>query len=337
MSIDKLKLEIKNENLNKLYLFCGEEEYLKKFYLGKIEEIILRDDQTGLNKIAIEGRAESSKIIEACETMPFFGEKKLVVVKKSELFNSKKSSSSKDNKKDELIEYLQNIPPYTCLVFYEEDIDKRLKMVAAVKKYGMMVEFPFQKPPELVKWAMKVFRSYNKVIDENTASYLIDICETGMTEILNEINKVILYLGDRPEVAIDDIKKVCTKSIKSRIFDLIDAIAERKLDTALKLLNDMMILKEPLPKILFMIAKQLRQLLELKLLCSKGMDGKEACSKMGLNPYVAKKMIRQTSCFSQDKLKKAIQEALELDLSIKTGRINDRTAVEILICNLAAE
>ncbi|HOM01268.1 MAG TPA: DNA polymerase III subunit delta [Acetivibrio sp.] len=337
MSIDKLKLEIKNESLNKLYLFYGEEEYLKKFYLGKIEEIILRDDTTGLNKVVIEGRTEASKIIEACETMPFFAEKKLVVVKKSELFSSKKSKTSKDSKKDELIEYLQSMPNYTCLVFYEEDIDKRLKITGAIKKHGMMVEFPFQKPPELVKWAVRVFKSYDKEIDASTASYFIDICEEGMTEILNEINKVVLYLGERPKVNVDDIKKVCTKSIKSRIFDLIDAIAERKLDLALKLLNDMIILKEPMPKVLFMIAKQLKQLLELKLLRSKGMDGKEACSKMGVNPYAVNKMIRQSDCFSLDKLKKAVQEALELDLSIKTGKINDRTAVEILICNLAAE
>ncbi|GAE87442.1 DNA polymerase III delta subunit [Acetivibrio straminisolvens JCM 21531] len=158
-----------------------------------------------------------------------------------------------------------------------------------------------------------------------------------MAEILNEINKVVLYLGERQKVTVEDIKKVCTKSIKSRIFDLIDAIAERKLDLALKLLNDMIILKEPLPKILFMIAKQLKQLLELKLLFSKGMDEKEVCSKMGLNPYAIKKMIRQSKCFSLEKLKSAVQEALDLDLSIKTGKINDRTAVEILICNLAAE
>ncbi|WP_265443453.1 DNA polymerase III subunit delta [Acetivibrio straminisolvens] len=337
MSIDKLKLEIKNESLGKLYLFYGEEEYLKKFYLGKIEEIILRDDRTGLNKVVIEGKTEASKIVEACETMPFFAERKLVVVKKSELFNSKRSNSSKENKNDELVEYLQNIPDYICLVFYEEDIDKRLKIVGAVKKYGLMVEFPFQKPHELVKWAVKVFGSYGKTIDVSTASYLIDICEDGMAEILNEINKVVLYLGERQKVTVEDIKKVCTKSIKSRIFDLIDAIAERKLDLALKLLNDMIILKEPLPKILFMIAKQLKQLLELKLLFSKGMDEKEVCSKMGLNPYAIKKMIRQSKCFSLEKLKSAVQEALDLDLSIKTGKINDRTAVEILICNLAAE
>jgi len=81
------------------------------------------------------------------------------------LFNSKKSGSS-NNKNDELITYLQNIPEHTCLVFYEENIDNRLKITSAVKKYGMVVEFPFQKPAELVKWAIKVFKSYGKAIDE---------------------------------------------------------------------------------------------------------------------------------------------------------------------------
>lgn len=337
MSVDKLKEEIKNKSFNSLYLFYGEEDYLKKFYLSSIEKIILAEDQTGLNKIVIDGKVEVQKIIEACETMPVFCEKKLVIVKNSGMFKPKKEGSGKQNTKDDLLDYLEEVPSYTCLIFFEEGIDKRLKIVDVVKKKGLIVEFPFQKQPELVKWVVKAVKSNSKEIDTDTASYLIDISEPGMTEILNEINKVILFLGDRTKVTVDDIKKVCTKSVKSRIFDLTDAIAEKNANTALKLLNDMIILKEPLPKILFMIARQLRHTLEMKLLCSSGMGIKEACSKMGITPYVGNKILKQANSFSKDKLTAAIKEALELDLSIKTGRINDRTAAELLICNLAGD
>lgn len=334
MSIDTLKEEIKSNELRNLYLFYGEEEYLKKYYLESIDKIILKDDLTGLNKIVLEGKAEASRIVEACETMPVFSEHKLVIVKNSGAFKSKKDTG-KQSIKDELLEYLNNIPPFTCLVFYEEEIDKRLKLVDIIKKKGLIVEFPYQKPNELVKWVVKAFKSNGKEIDASTASFLVDISESGMTEILNEINKVVLFLGERSKVGSDDIRKVCTKSIKSRIFDLTDAIAERNITAALKLLNDMIILKEPLPKILFMIARQLRHILEMKLLYNEGMGMKEACSKIGITPYAGSKVLKQAASFSIDKLKSAIEETLELDLAIKTGRINDRTATEILICKLA--
>jgi DNA polymerase-3 subunit delta len=337
MSISILKQDIKNKKLNNLYLFYGDEDYLIKHYLNNIEDIVLGGDQTGLNKIVLEENIEIRKIIEACETMPFFCEKKLVLVKGSGLFKSKRGIRGKQNNKDELLDYMQNIPLHVCLVFWEREIDKRLKTVDAIKKKGLVVQFPYQNQNELVRWVMKVVGSNNKEIDTKTASFLIEICEPGMNDILNELDKVLMFLGDRPKVTVDDIEKLCTKSIKSRVFDLTDAISERNVDTALKLLNDMIILKEPLTKILFLIAKQLRQILGMKLLNDEGFGMKEACAKLGITPYIGSKIFKQANGFSPDRLKAAIQEALELDISIKTGKINDRAALELLICNLAAQ
>jgi len=337
MSISALKQDIKNKKLNNLYLFYGDEDYLIKYYIKSMEDIILADDQTGLNKIVIEENVDIQKIIEACETMPIFCEKKLVLVKNSGMFKSRGGAKSKQNKKDELLDYVQNVPSHVCVIFWEKEIDKRLKIVDVIKKQRLIVEFPYQNQNELVRWVMKVVQSNNKEIDTQTASFLIEVCEPGMNDILNELNKVLLFLGERTKVTVEDIEKLCTKSIKSRVFDLIDAISERNVDTALKLLNDMIILKEPFPKILFLIAKQLRQILGMKLLNEEGLDMKDASAKMGLTPYIGSKIFKQANYFSTDKLKAAIQEALEFDISIKTGKINDRTALELLICNLAAQ
>ncbi|TYQ18384.1 UNVERIFIED_CONTAM: DNA polymerase III delta subunit [Acetivibrio alkalicellulosi] len=333
MSLEILKKDIKNKDIKNLYLFYGDEDFLKKYYLEKIEEIILKNDLTNLNKIVLDGKVQVENIIESCDTVPVFSERKLVVVKKSGIFTAK----AKQDGNDQLTEYLASVAPYTCLVFFEDSIDKRIKLVDRVKKNGLIVEFPYQKQPELVKWVVKAFNSSKKEIDVNTASYLVNICEPGMTQILNEVNKVVLYLGEKVQVDTKVIDKVCTKSIKSRIFDLIDAIAEKRINIALKLLNDMIILKEPLPKILIMIARQLRLILEMKLLCDEGMAKKDVCSKMGITPYVGNKVYDQTRSFSVDKLKEVIKETMELDLAIKTGKINDRIAAEVLICKMAED
>ncbi len=335
MSIDVLKEDLKSKKLRNLYLFYGQEEFLKKYYIDSIEKDILENDLSSLNKIVLEGKFDMQKIEDACETLPVFSEKKLVLVRNSGMFKSGKDGSKQQSVKDNLLNYLKNIPDYTVLVFYEEEIDKRLKTVDAVKKNGLIVEFAFQKPAELVKWVTKVFKSHKKEISNEDASYLIEICEQGMTEILNEVKKLVMFVGERINITIEDIEKVCTKSIKSRIFDLTDAVAEKNLDKALNLLNDMVILREPLPKILFMITRQLRHVLEMKLLCKEGFSIKDASTKIGIAPYAGGKVANQAKSFSEEKLKEGIKEAFELDLAIKTGRINDRVAAELLINKLA--
>lgn len=336
MSIDILKEELKNSKIRNLYLFYGPEEYLKKYYLESIEKHILSKDVTGLNRIVIDGKPDTRKIIDATDTMPVFLEKKIVIVKNSGLMKSKKTSGSNEDtkskgKQDDLLSYIQSVPNFTCLVFNEAEIDKRIKLVDAIKKNGLIVEFAFQKPAELVKWAIKVFKSNKKEIDLNNASQLVENSEQGMNEILGEINKLVSYMGERTTVTLKDIQNVCTKSIKSRIYDLTDAIADNNGSEAFKMLNDMIILKEPVQKILFMIARQFRQVLEMKLLNESGLNYNEAAVKMGISPFIAGKILKQASRFKVEKLKSALEESLELDLAIKTGRINDRIATELLI------
>jgi DNA polymerase III subunit delta len=338
LSIDILKEDIKNKKIRNIYLFYGPEEYLKKYYLDSIEKLALDENMKDLNKVVLDGKTDIKKIIDNCETMPVFSEKKLVIVRNSGLFKSKKKSDGNETKKksssDDFTEYIQNIPGFTCLIFYEEEIDKRMKIVDGVKKTGLIIEFPFQKPVELVKWVIKIFKSYKKDIDQITASQMVENSEQGMNEILNEINKVVLYLADKDRVLPSDIDNICTKSVKSRVFDLTDAIAQKNTCKAIKLLDDMVILKEPVIKILFMITRQFRQVLEMKLLKDEGMRTEQAALKMSITPYAAGKISKFADSFTVSKLKMAIEESLLLDVAIKTGKINDRIAAELLIYKL---
>jgi len=338
-----LKEDIKSKKIRSVYVFYGPEEYLKKYYIECIENILLTEELKPLNKIILDGRAEQEKIIEACETMPVFSERKIVLVKNSGLFKAGKKQDTKESKqksrgmdtdktqKDALASYIENMPPYTCLIFYEDEIDKRIKLANAISKKGLLVGFPFQEPMVLAKWVIKELKSQGKDIDMLTASKLVDSCDEGMTEIYNEIKKLVMYLGDRTHVSSKDVDEICSKSIKGRIFDLTDAIAEKNLSGALKLLNDMIILKEPLPKILFMITRQLRLIMEMKLLLTSGHSKNEAAAKMRLTPYASGKVYKQSGGFTIDKLKEAIEDSLEMDLAIKTGKMNDRMAVELFI------
>lgn len=329
MSIQILKKDIKSKSIRNLYLFYGQEEFLKNYYLESIEKIIINEQFKEMNRVVIEGKSNISKIVDNCETLPFFSERKLIIAKNTGLFKSNRAEAQQHGQLGK--DFFRNIPSYICLVFYEDEIDKRLKSVKDVKEYGLIIEFDFQKPAELAKWVMKVFKTYKKEIAPSLAAQLVNYCEPGMTEILNEIKKVILYMGDRKVVESNDLEQVCTKSIKSKVFDLTDAISERDSARAFSLLNDMVLLKEPIPKVLFMITRQFRQVLEMKLLMEDKINIKSAASKIGIHPFIAGKIAKQAERLSIDTLKNAIKRSYELDGDIKTGKINDRIAVELLI------
>ncbi len=335
MSLDILKDDLKNNKIRTLYLFYGPEEYLKKHFADSIEKSLLTADLKALNKVVLEGKAEISRITDHCETLPVFSERKLVIVKNSSLFKPGKKTADTAKKgkpaKDDLSALLQDLPAHVCLIFYEQEIDKRIKAVDVIKKQGLIVEFAYQKPDELTRWVIKRFRAAGAEIDQATASRLVENCEQGMTEILNEVEKLTAYLGGKQKVSFEDIEKVCTKSIKSRVFDLTDAISEKNSSKALKLLNDMVILKEPVPKILFMIARQFRQILQVKLLHAEGSNNGEIASKLGLTPFIAGKILKQAGSFSVERLKKAMEECLEFDIAVKTGKLEDMTAAQLLI------
>lgn len=339
MSLEILKKQIKENNLQNIYLFYGEEEYLKKYYINAITKLVVNEENKELNYISFDGKTDVDTIIANCETLPMFSEKKLVIAKNSGLFKSKKgdvadSGSDKKATKDKLSEYLENMPQYTCLIFVETDLDKRLKLVNAIKKYGLIVELEFQKPADLVKWVIKVFSSYKKSIEQMPASYLVENSEYSMTELLNEIEKIVNFVGDKNQITINDIEQVCQKTIKSRIFDLTDAVSEGNISKALILLNDMAALKEPMQKVLFMIIRQIRMVYRIKLLRQKGVREEVASKQMGLTPFVATKVMSISRNLDINTVEKAMYYSLELDELIKTGKISDRIAIELLIASM---
>ncbi len=348
--------QIRNNEIGSLYLFYGIEEYLKRNFTEQIEKMLLTGDFILLNKIVLEVKTTPSAIIENCQTPPVFSDRKLVIVKNSGLFKGGKKSenigkktadtgkkagkasnagSSGKRTGDELTEFLQIVPEHACLIFIETEIDKRLKIVDLIKTHGLMVEFDNKKPDELTGWVMKRIKDLGHEADPRTTAMIVEYCESGMDDILNEVKKLCSYAGERIKITESDVEKVCTKSVKSRVFDLTDAIGAKQTAKALSLLNDMDVLKEPMPKVMYMIARQFRQLVQVKLLTEDGANQAQIASHFKVPPFIAGKLLKQAQSFPMDKLEKAITTGLELDLAIKTGQLRDRAAIELMIAGLS--
>ncbi len=328
-----LKDDLKSGNIRSLYLFYGPEEFLKRYYLESIENAILPPSARTLNRHVFEGKIDANRLIDCCETLPVLSERKLVLIKNSDLFSA--SSKADGGKGKELLSYLANVPDYNCLIFYEADVDMRQALARFIEGKGLVVDFPYRKGDELKRWVIKAFRTYGKEVDRIAASWIVENCESGMTEMANEINKASVFAGEKKRVTLEDIEAVCVKSVRVRIFDLIDAISDKSPRRALMILDEMVNAREPIPVIMHMIVRQLRLLLQYKLLLGSGADRNQAVLKLGLKPYGAMKLAKQAEMFSADKLRECLEKSLELDMAVKTGRMDERTAAELLLAQLA--
>ena len=157
-----------------------------------------------------------------------------------------------------------------------------------------------------------------------------------MENIRGELEKLLCYCMDRDVITAQDIEAVCTKQVTSQIFDMINAVAERRQKSAMELYYDLLTLKEPPMRILFLITRQFNLLLQVKELKNKGLDANAIGEKVGLAGFIVRKYVAQAAKFREADLRRALEDCVETEEAVKTGRMNDVMSVELLIVKYSA-
>lgn len=317
--------DIKQGNFKQVYLLYGEERYLRRQYRERLQKALCSEGDT-MNTHFYEGKDISvGEIIDLAETMPFLAQRRVIFISSSGLF---KSGGEK------MAEYLAEPNETTYFVFTESEIDKRSKLFKAVQSGGYAAEFAVQDESTLKRWVAGILGREGKRITENTVQLLLTKTGTDMENIHTELEKLICYCIDKDVITDEDVEAICTTRISSHIFDMINAIAGKKQREALELYYDLLALKEPPMRILFLIARQCNMLLQVKELKSKGHDQRSIASKIGVPPFVAGKYLTQASRFKTGTLRSAVAKCVEAEEAVKSGRMNDIMSVEILILSV---
>lgn len=317
--------DIKQNNFKQIYLLYGEERYLRRQYRQKLQAALCSDGDT-MNVHFYSGKdVPVGEIIDLAETLPFLAERRVIFISDSGLF---KSGGEK------LAEYLTSPCESTYFVFTESEVDKRSKLFKTVQSKGYAADFTVQDENTLKRWIAGTLGRDGKKITENTVQLIISKAGTDMDNIQMELEKLICYCMDRDVVTDADVEAVCTTRISNHIFDMINAIADRKQKAALELYYDLLALKEPPMRILFLIARQCNMLLQAKEMKLKGHDNRTIGSRLGVPPFIAQKVLNQASKFKTSTLRRAVQQCVEAETAVKTGRMNDMMSVEILIMSV---
>lgn len=330
--MENLKADIRNRKFKNIYLFYGEEEYLKRHYQKLLINNLLTKEAEIMNLDSFDGKVSSvESISDAFVTLPFMSPYRVIVVKDSNLFfTGRKDDTEKMN------DYLKEIPISSVIIFIESKIDKRSKFYKYVAKEGRAVEFKAPYEKDLVKWVKHLFNEHNKTIKDDTALYLLRTVAHNMDNVFKESQKLIDYKKDETEILKSDINEICTKSTETKIFDLIDALALKKTDIALSIYHNLLNMKEHPLMILTMITRQFRLIIQTIKLREMGALNNEIAETLGIRDFVVRECLKQSANFDSETLLVALKECLDIDVDIKTGRKNDKLAVELLILKYAS-
>lgn len=323
-----LNEDLKTGQFKQIYLLYGEESYLKKQYKDKLTKAMIPEGDT-MNYAYYEGKGINVKeVIDLSETMPFFGERRLIVIENSGFFK---------NASPELAEYMKDIPETTNFIFVESEIDKRGKLYKAVKDRGRVVELSKQDEHTLLRWILGNIKKEGKNTTESTVRYLLSKCGTDMENLQKEMEKLFCYTLEKDVIEIADIEEICTTQITNQIFEMVTAVAEKKQKKALDLYYDLLALKEPPMRILYLLSRQFRLLMEVKGLAENGYGKKDIAATAGLHPYVAGKYIEQAKVFRMKELRGILEESVEIEERVKTGLLGDVLGVELFIVKYSAD
>lgn len=320
--------DIKNQTFQSAYLLYGGEAYLKKQYKDKLKHALWTEGDT-MNAAFFQGKETNPKeLIDLAETMPFFADHRLIMVEDSGFFKSGA---------EELAEYIPQVPDTTTFVFVETDVDKRSKAYKALKNHGKIVEFVPQSRELLTRWLLGRLKRENKNITKAAMQEFFDRVGMDMGTLDREMEKLICYCMDRDVIELSDVEAVCPQAVTNKIFDMVGAIIECRRREALEMYYDLLALREPPMRILFLITRQYNILLQLKDLKRRGTNNSEMAKAAGIPPFAVSRSLGQASRLSQGSIEHILRYSVEMEEAVKTGQMNDQIAVELVIMEASRE
>ena len=339
MTIEELEKELKSEKLAPIYVLYGEEIFLLENCLKKIKENF-GETANGINYIQID-ETNLNTLLSEMQTPAFGYSRKLIIVKNTKILKkeAKKRGINIDitSTREKINEYIKtNQGEENILIIIEEEIDKTELLETIQKNGGIICNFEFQKPYQIEKRLKEICNICKVKIATNTINHLIDLCGTNMQTLINEIKKLIDYVGENGTIQNKDIDSMCTKTIDSNIFDLTDNMGKKNITEVIRILNELLYSKEPIQKILITLYNHCKKIYIVKLAEEQN---RNIATELNLKPnqtFLVNKYKMQSKYFKTEELETILQELINLDYNYKIGNIDINIGLESILCRYCA-
>lgn len=316
-----------------VYLLLGEETWLADEMLAKLVRDLLPASERELNLDVLDaGDTPVQDIIGKCDTLPFFGARRVVVLRMRDERDIRAGGL------ETLAAYLEQGPPPSTLIVVAEKLDRRRRLFAVLQRVARIVPCRQLDPEELPRWVGARVAAAGKAIAPQAVEALVMLAGGNLRELASEIDKLVAYVGARRTIAPADVHEVTSHVAAATVFDLMDAVGLRQTERALRLLQRVLEGESPV-RVLFMLSDQIRMLLRTKALDDRPRPTRrpsrdEIRQALGTRAFLYDRYRAQVAAFGRLDIGRVLGLLLEADAEIKTGAKPPRLALETLVVGL---
>ena len=315
------------------YFIYGDDEFLVKEKINSIKRKIEPNELLDSNLSDLEGKEISLDLLIANATaVPFLSNRRIVIARYwlSEFQRHIGSSKVKNLELEKLIDFLENLPESTDLIFVENEFLTRSNLSKLVNEKFEVLKCNGLNYASLFQWIQDRANSYHILIEPAAIRLLGDSIGLNTRLLVNELHKLNIYCRDQ-KITKFDVELLVASSKESSIFQIIDSILERNLNLAISKSHMILDQGADIALILNMLARQIRLITLTKYLKKKNISNSQYSNRLGVHGYALEKTIKQESLFSENQLDKIQSKILEIEILVKSSNLNQRLLTDRLI------
>lgn len=305
---------LENGKLPPFYLFYGANEFILERVVARIRDNYIPESARDFNmEVCYGGETNPSDVVNRAQTVPFLSSCRLIILRRTE--------SYKADQLNKFIPYLENPVDSTCLIFISAKTDFSKKFYKKVRSAGLAVNFAELKNSQVVPWIMNMAKETGLNIDRQGCFFLQELTGNRLRDIYSELQKLKLSYGDRP-VSENEVKELAINSRMYSIFELMDALSVKNRPRAMSVLKRFLEEEDkksaPL-QIIGMLNRQISLLWKALDLDRKRVNVNEMASRLGVAPFSARNLLKQSKSWTAAELERGIDLLYEADRFLKTG------------------
>lgn len=326
--------KIRKDKLQPCYLVLGTEKFLQDQVREEILKKIQVDSKDDLNFLSFDmENASLDDVIAEAETLPFFGEQRLVFVENPYFLTGEKVNNGIEQNTDLLVEYLKTPLESTVLVFFApyEKLDERKKVTKQLKKTAVMINVKQLNEKEVRQYLMNTLNNSAIEMDRYAIDLFLRLTDLDLSKLMRELQKIMLFAQDQKKITTKEVEQLVPKTLEHNLFDMTQYVLTGNTEQALRLYEDLVLQGEETIKINAILLAQLRLLLQTKFLIKIGYQQANIAETLKVHPYRVKLAMQEVRRFDEGLLVRLFDQLVELDYQIKTGQIDKELSFQLFV------
>ena len=325
LTLSALQTSLARGTIAPVYLVVGTEHFLSAEAVRLITDAVLPQGTARARHLYHGDETDLATVLGDLKTPDLFSPTRLVVVSPADHFVQKHGSA--------LASYVQHPASGATLVLVLDKLDARVKVAKAVDNAGGLVTCTRLYEREVPAWVLARVKAMNREIEHDAAALLADFLGTDLALLASELEKLVIYLGDRRKITAQDVEAVSLRDRGRQIFELTDAVGRRQPARMLAVLSGLLAQGERPAGILFMVARHMRRLWAAKELIANGSQPFAAAHALGVR-YFIDQFLEQVNTFTARELRANCSALLRCEATLKSASSDDRVLLETTFLRL---